>query len=142
MIRRPPRSTRTDTLFPYTTLFRSPGIRIEYIGFRAYFPKRGLIQPAEQLRDCDLPYRDGPGGRLGNHVVCGSSRHQRLVPHGIGSGEGRLHALSHQWHDHLRDLRLHVDKKLLSALSYSNHDSDQKIVLEGKNGAVSVYNNS
>src|SRR3546814_9169876 len=34
MIRRPPRSTRTDTLFPYTTLFRShqqcgqPGTRI------------------------------------------------------------------------------------------------------------------
>src|SRR3546814_14760956 len=25
MIRRPPRSTRTDTLFPYTTLFRSTG---------------------------------------------------------------------------------------------------------------------
>src|SRR3546814_14780861 len=24
MIRRPPRSTRTDTLFPYTTLFRTP----------------------------------------------------------------------------------------------------------------------
>src|SRR3546814_1630669 len=27
MIRRPPRSTRTDTLFPYTTLFRSRRIR-------------------------------------------------------------------------------------------------------------------
>src|SRR3546814_8423058 len=27
MIRRPPRSTRTDTLFPYTTLFRSPARR-------------------------------------------------------------------------------------------------------------------
>src|SRR3546814_7363513 len=27
MIRRPPRSTRTDTLFPYTTLFRSLGAR-------------------------------------------------------------------------------------------------------------------
>src|SRR3546814_16724978 len=26
MIRRPPRSTRTDTLFPYPTLFRSPGV--------------------------------------------------------------------------------------------------------------------
>src|SRR3546814_20410068 len=26
MIRRPPRSTRTDTLFPYTTLFRSPEV--------------------------------------------------------------------------------------------------------------------
>src|SRR3546814_20026231 len=29
MIRRPPRSTRTDTLFPYTTLFRSSGHRPE-----------------------------------------------------------------------------------------------------------------
>src|SRR3546814_5229174 len=28
MIRRPPRSTRTDTLFPYTTLFRSAGGRV------------------------------------------------------------------------------------------------------------------
>src|SRR3546814_2109312 len=27
MIRRPPRSTRTDTLLPYTTLFRSPAAR-------------------------------------------------------------------------------------------------------------------
>src|SRR3546814_14918086 len=37
MIRRPPRSTRTDTLFPYTTLFRSnsgaagaPGFKLQY----------------------------------------------------------------------------------------------------------------
>src|SRR3546814_1380550 len=29
MLRRPPRSTRPDTLFPYTTLFRSVGILIE-----------------------------------------------------------------------------------------------------------------
>src|SRR3546814_15518301 len=28
MIRRPPRSTRTDTLFPYTTLFRSLAVRV------------------------------------------------------------------------------------------------------------------
>src|SRR3546814_2949642 len=28
MIRRPPRSTRTDTLFPYTTLFRSVQVRL------------------------------------------------------------------------------------------------------------------
>src|SRR3546814_6388348 len=41
MIRRPPRSTRTDTLFPYTTLFRSllispqpmhPGLSLTYVG--------------------------------------------------------------------------------------------------------------
>src|SRR3546814_6639225 len=30
MIRRPPRSTRTDTLFPYTTLFRSKGIALNH----------------------------------------------------------------------------------------------------------------
>src|SRR3546814_13517112 len=35
MIRRPPRSTRTDTLFPYTTLFRSrEGERCPEQGFR------------------------------------------------------------------------------------------------------------
>src|SRR3546814_16864346 len=32
MRRRPPRSTRTDTLFPYTTLFRSAGLGNEEIG--------------------------------------------------------------------------------------------------------------
>src|SRR3546814_11709377 len=31
MIRRPPRSTRTDTLFPYTTLFRSTGVHVNEI---------------------------------------------------------------------------------------------------------------
>src|SRR3546814_14061460 len=30
MIRRPPRSTRTDTLFPYTTLFRSDRLQQTY----------------------------------------------------------------------------------------------------------------
>src|SRR3546814_11568504 len=30
MIRRPPRSTRTDTLFPYTTLFRSESPRADF----------------------------------------------------------------------------------------------------------------
>src|SRR3546814_5053138 len=32
MIRRPPRSTRTDTLFPYTTLFRSVGQLAHHAG--------------------------------------------------------------------------------------------------------------
>src|SRR3546814_9121320 len=32
MIRRPPRSTRTDTLFPYTTLFRSLTTALSYLG--------------------------------------------------------------------------------------------------------------
>src|SRR3546814_13426845 len=35
MIRRPPRATRTDTLFPDTTLFRSPGQAIGRVGVAA-----------------------------------------------------------------------------------------------------------
>src|SRR3546814_17233831 len=35
MIRRPPRSTRTDTLFPYTTLFRSKDPNLDPIGGRS-----------------------------------------------------------------------------------------------------------
>src|SRR3546814_9319839 len=38
MIRRPPRSTRTYTLFPYTTLFRSPDRLDKAARFRANFP--------------------------------------------------------------------------------------------------------
>src|SRR3546814_83974 len=38
MIRRPPRSTRTDTLFPYTTLFRSA-----VVYFRVVDPQKAII---------------------------------------------------------------------------------------------------
>src|SRR3546814_16856108 len=41
MIRLPPRFTRTDTLFPYTTLFRSKAIRLEQ-GVRADAERVGL----------------------------------------------------------------------------------------------------
>src|SRR3546814_19671763 len=40
MIRRPPRSTRTDTLFPYTTLFRSSGIATQGRLFRGLSGRR------------------------------------------------------------------------------------------------------
>src|SRR3546814_7936234 len=42
MIRRPPRSTRTDTLFPYTTLFRSQG-------------KADNVYPLQRDREKDKP---------------------------------------------------------------------------------------
>src|SRR3546814_20729433 len=49
MIRRPPRSTLTDTLFPYTTLFRSPAARRDpQIDHRAR-----LFQKAEFLVEFD-----------------------------------------------------------------------------------------
>src|SRR3546814_16911783 len=45
MIRQPPRSTRTDTLFPYTTLFRSKGA-----GYNVNLPLPETITP-EQYRE-------------------------------------------------------------------------------------------
>src|SRR3546814_9673278 len=51
MIRRPPRSTRTDTLFPYTTLFRSPGALPEAGGRAA----RGLLHGSAAGMSAERP---------------------------------------------------------------------------------------
>src|SRR3546814_19870256 len=51
MIRRPPRSTRTDTLLPYTTLFRSDGAHAE---IRAAFPTVEIVEvPASAVSLAD-----------------------------------------------------------------------------------------
>src|SRR3546814_3344196 len=44
MIRRPPRSTRTDTLFPYTTLFRS--VRADLVGGNVHAARATPRPPA------------------------------------------------------------------------------------------------
>src|SRR3546814_13413376 len=54
MIRRPPRSTRTDTLFPYTTLFRS------------VVPERRHRMTVELTRPVAVT---GAGGYLGGRLV-------------------------------------------------------------------------
>src|SRR3546814_17971474 len=43
MIRRPPRSTRTDTLFPYTTLFRSISGQVHRLLLRGLEPVRAVV---------------------------------------------------------------------------------------------------
>src|SRR3546814_20413009 len=50
MIRRPPRSTRTDTLFPYTTLFRSILVRVQFMqnGFQAFLEIAAIARAGEQ----------------------------------------------------------------------------------------------
>src|SRR3546814_6528115 len=55
MVRRPPRSTRTDTLFPYTTLFRS--MQVELAGLALELAGWG----SDALRFVDPP----PSGALG-----------------------------------------------------------------------------
>src|SRR3546814_15323161 len=48
MIRRPPRSTRTDTLFPYTTLFRSGGAGGDEDGAAGLGAAQQRVEAADQ----------------------------------------------------------------------------------------------
>src|SRR3546814_19428553 len=50
MIRRPPRSTRTDTLFPYTTLFRSPLLGGSSVDVHGPCDDRITLYPAAPIR--------------------------------------------------------------------------------------------
>src|SRR3546814_17563143 len=84
MIRRPPRSTRTDTLFPYTTLFRSvrdllpleeaeAALRNRYVFINVWRTIAGTVEEAPlavcdwnslaegDLVETDLKYRDRVG---------------------------------------------------------------------------------
>src|SRR3546814_9076126 len=54
MTRRPPRSTRTDTLFPYTTLFRSPDVRKH--GYPSFF----LLHTGHPMEDGSIVQATGP----------------------------------------------------------------------------------
>src|SRR3546814_5694284 len=58
MIRRPPRSTRTDTLFPYTTLFRSAGQQ------RQQRHRAELRPPLQPQRDPRGQEVEGKGRRV------------------------------------------------------------------------------
>src|SRR3546814_15346101 len=80
MIRRPPRSTRTDTLFPYTTLFRSPGQFPVHVGAgagpraaRPCRPADGALRRQRRngggcARGRDRSRPDGPGGTVAGRV--------------------------------------------------------------------------
>src|SRR3546814_16072019 len=66
MKRRPPRSTRTDTLFPYTTLFRSPACRRARSGWRSRDRcrvRRRAARPAMVGND-NVTFTDHPGNSI------------------------------------------------------------------------------
>src|SRR3546814_8394843 len=63
MLRRPPRSTRTATLFPYTSLFRSLVLRLPYQDRPALRAGGGLSgKPPRRDRDGGGSHRAPPGG--------------------------------------------------------------------------------
>src|SRR3546814_5965025 len=64
MIRRPPRSTRTDTLFPYTTLFRS---RLSKICAGAAPGRRSVCHTARLLEQFATTCSNSTPGSLATH---------------------------------------------------------------------------
>src|SRR3546814_4042025 len=89
MIRRPPRSTRTDTLFPYTTLFRSLDEALDDILVGAPRP--------EERRDRHIDHDEGRGEEADlaaeqaeTAADIGRDDRQRLVGH-----HGDFHAEGH-----------------------------------------------
>src|SRR3546814_18815098 len=72
MIRRPPRSTRTDTLFPYTTLFRSAVAAGFLPGLTGCVGRPAL----RKLRDAEHVVEQGRGGDRG--AGARALDHQRL----------------------------------------------------------------
>src|SRR3546814_9640252 len=98
MLRRPPRSTRTDTLFPYTTLFRSArpaGPPVRGRGAFRVRPGAALLEPTlhEPVRagsgaiGRQSAVRTGAGSDAGGAAAAGKSRFSvmaggaaRLVP--------------------------------------------------------------
>src|SRR3546814_17505442 len=76
MIRRPPRSTRTDTLFPYTTLFRSIA------------GGSGAIRCEARWHDCDAAATRRQAQQCGTQMA--SAREAVLAPT-FAPAEGRVH---------------------------------------------------
>src|SRR3546814_13631560 len=97
MNRRPPRSTRTDTLFPYTTLFRStrPAAFLSAAGsgcaLAAQRRKAGRAGTIAASRALFTAGRGGPGGGAPGHGrrrCAASDRTGRDRAFGRGKGEG------------------------------------------------------
>src|SRR3546814_14177721 len=98
MIRRPPRSTRTDTLFPYTTLFRSLRVARSLASHRGTLRRGGKLQISRTRRETpDMVRgeatfrprdRGRPGGtrtRTSEGVARWASRRARSAERGVGN---------------------------------------------------------
>src|SRR3546814_7269402 len=83
MILRPPRSTRTDTLFPYTTLFRSARLPLAHLCRRQARQDQPRHPPAPRPADAEQP----PPDRADERPAALHARHagallRRRDPHG------------------------------------------------------------
>src|SRR3546814_13339828 len=129
MIRRPPRSTRTDTLFPYTTLFRSqclgeiaggPKATVgndRTAGFRRFLSRFHDGRKLRHANARDNPRsadRTRPNTTLNTIRARTDQRPPRLsgrdiAPHNLNPSQQFLHALHSHGHHFPMDVRLTND---------------------------------
>src|SRR3546814_4597014 len=106
MIRRPPRSTRTDALFPYTTLFRSPR-------------RLGVARRCAALRVVERPRGGGGSGAQADRA--------RSSPHRLRARPRRLPFRSEEHTSELQSLMrisyavFCLKKKKITTFKYSTH---------------------
>src|SRR3546814_4888258 len=87
MIRRPPGSTRTDTLFPYTTLFRSGSdVEERRAASLALRPRDGVVA-VDLCGDQRRLVAFGAGKR--GDTPIGNRQHQHVLRVPVGQGDGR-----------------------------------------------------
>src|SRR3546814_5568776 len=117
MIRRPPRSTRTDTLFPYTTLFRSNGVTAQ----RSHF---GTLADDTPIEAVTLTNDRGVSARI---ITYGATLQSLTAPDRDGKSADVLLGYD--------DLASYVDKPNYFAVTvgrYANRIAGGKFSIDGK----------
>src|SRR3546814_18835722 len=99
MIRRPPRSTRTDTLFPYTTLFRSLGYDAEWHCILA--SSVGAPHPRDRIWVIAYPRSKGLSGPILQRNALPLTAPPKLTQLGDLAIQSRAN-----WPDHPGDIRV------------------------------------
>src|SRR3546814_5856088 len=123
MIRRPPRSTRTDTLFPYTTLFRSDQHRHRHqrrhrsAGRRSAPPREGEERHRPAMGDSARGRGEVSRGPWHVAVLMGGWSAEREVS--LSSGQGIADALESRGH---RVTRIDMDRDVALRLAEAKPD--------------------
>src|SRR3546814_7877061 len=111
MIRRPPRSTRTDTLFPYTTLFRSAA------GARVDLDQIDLVALHRELDVHEAPHVERARQRGGLALDLGDDGSRQAVGRDRAGAVARmdpgfLDMLKHAGNDHVASVAQGNDSEL------------------------------
>src|SRR3546814_11174347 len=120
MLRRPPRSTRTDTLFPYTTLFRSTDQRLDVL-------REALTEDARKARSEGAEQQQRFAENLGQRLNELTQRNEQRIGEMRATLEQQLQKLQAVNTQKLEQMRATVDEKLPSPLNTRLHASCQPV---------------